>query len=151
MSHEKIKPTIPASGQHADKQISPPVKCFCCQDSGIVANSYLSELVEIPKIGNITPYICQRENCEKGKLFLKAFNQSDQERDAYYNAQLRNGKDVDGLPRPMRSRDYQANFSINLNERFCDWLHDRSRDDWVSNLSITKVNIAKLYFEEVAK
>lgn len=115
---------------NGDKQISQPVNCFCCQDSGLISSIYLGEFVEIPDRGDILPYICQRENCANGQAYLRAYNLSDQERDAWHNNQTR-GKDGDNIPRPMRSRDYQANFSTNLNDRCCDWLHDRSYDDWV--------------------
>ena len=128
--NSKIKATPRYTQQVSDRQIQPPVKCFCCQDSGKVSNIYLCDFVEFPENGEIIPYICQRENCGSGQAYLRAYEMGDQERDAYYNAQLRNGKDADGLPRPMRSRDYQANFSINLNESCCDLLHDRGFDDW---------------------
>ena len=105
---------------------------------------YLGDLVEFPANGEIVPYICQREKCDRGQAYLRCYNLSDQERDAYYNAQLRNGKDADSLPRPMRSRDYQENFSVNLNEKCCDWLHDRSFDDWKEKILSPPVDRAPI-------
>ena len=128
----KIK-AILRSTQLIDKEIAPPVRCFCCQDSGLVSNIYVTEFVEIPDRGDILPFICQRENCANGQAYLKAYEMSDQERDTWHNNQVR-GKDGENIPRPMRSRDYQANFSTNLNQACCDWLHDRSYDDWVESL-----------------
>lgn len=146
----KILATPKQSTRVTDKQISPPVKCFCCQDSGLVSNIYITEFVEIPDHGDILPYICQRENCVNGRAYLKAYEMSDQERDAYHNTQLRNGKDADGLPRPMKAKDYQANFSTNLNQACCDWLHDRSFDDWVEGLrKPPAVAIASQYSQKV--
>jgi hypothetical protein len=134
----------------SDKQISPPVNCFCCQDSGLISNIYLSEFVEIPDRGDILPYICQRENCANGQAYLRAYNMSDQERDTWHNNQTR-GKDGDNIPRPMRSRDYQANFSTNLNDRCCDWLHDRSYDDWLESIrNPRKVAIAEQFTQAVS-
>jgi hypothetical protein len=139
----KIQATPRYTQQTSDKQISPPVKCFCCQDSGLISNIYLGEFVEIPDRGDILPYICQRENCEKGQAYLRAYNMTDQERDAWHNNQIR-GKDGDSIPRPMRQRDYQANFSTSLNDRCCDWLHDRSYDDWLESIR----NPRKIAIEE---
>ena len=144
MSNNKIKATPRSTYQVADKQIQPPVNCFSCQDSGKVSNMYLGDLVEFPANGEIVPYICQRENCGSGQAYLRCYNLSDQERDAHYNAQLRNGKDADSLPRPMRSRDYQANFSTNLSQGCCDWLHDRSFDDWKAKILNPPVNRAPI-------
>lgn len=145
----KILATPKQSTRVTDKQISPPVKCFCCQDSGLVSNIYITEFVEIPDHGDILPYICQRENCANGQAYLKAYEMSDQERDAYHNTQLRNGKDADGLPRPMKARDYQANFSTNLNQACCDWLHDRSYDDWVESIRNPRQSVIVEFDEAV--
>jgi hypothetical protein len=127
------------------------VRCFCCQDSGLVSNIYITEFVEIPDRGDILPFICQRENCGKGQAYLKAYEMSDQERDAYHNTQLRNGKDADGLPRPMKARDYQANFSTNLNQACCDWLHDRSYDDWAESIRSPRQSIIVEFDEAVER
>ena len=142
--NSKIKATPRYTQQVSDREIQPPVKCFCCQDSGRVSNMYLCDLVEFPANGEIVQYVCQRENCENGQAFLRCYNLSDQERDAYYNAQLRNGKDAESLPRPMKSRDYQANFSTNLNEGCCDWLHARSFDDWKASILSPTVDRAPI-------
>ena len=135
----KIQATLRYTRQtNSDKQISQPVNCFCCQDSGLISNIHLSEFVEIPDRGDILPYICQRENCDKGQAYLRAYNMSDQERDAWHNNQTR-GKDGENIPRPMRQREYQANFSTNLNDRCCDYLHDRGYDDWIDMIQKRRI------------
>jgi hypothetical protein len=106
--------------------------------------------VEIPDRGDILPYICQRENCGNGQAYLRAYNMSDQERDTWHNNQIR-GKDGDSIPKPMRAFEYRANFSTNLNDRCCDWLHDRSYDDWVESIrNPRKAPIAEQYFQSVS-
>jgi hypothetical protein len=93
------------------------VKCFCCQDSGKVSNPYLGELVEIPPQGDIVPYICQRYDCAAGQALLKAYEMSQDERDVWYNNQIREAKGSgEGLPRPVSAIDFRANFSTNLNQ-----------------------------------
>jgi len=144
----KIKATLRSTQLTDDQPISPPVHCFCCQDSGLVSNIYIGEFVEIPERGDILPYICQRENCEKGQAYLKAYEMSDQERDAFHNNQLR-GKDGENVPRPMKQRAYQANFSTNLNEQCCDWLHDRSYDDWVESIRNPRQSVIVEFDEAV--
>ncbi len=128
----KIQATV-RSTRLIDKQISPPVRCFCCQDSGLVSNIYITEFVEIPENGDILPFICQRDNCEKGQAYLRSYSMSDEERNVWHNNQLR-GKDGENIPKPMRSFEYRANFSTNLNQGCCDWLHDRSYQDWVDSV-----------------
>lgn len=114
-----------------EREIAPPAKCFCCQDSGKVSNPYLNELVDIPPQGDIVPYICQRYDCAAGQALLKAYEMSQDERDVWYNNQVRESKGSgEGLPRPVSAADYRANFSTNLNRECCDWLHDRSYHDW---------------------
>lgn len=133
MNNSKILATPRHSQQITDKRISPPVKCFCCQDSGLVSNIYITEFVEIPDCGDILPYICQRENCEKGQAYLRAYQMSDDERNIWHNNQLR-GKDGENIPKPMRAFEYRANFSLNLNQGCCDWLNDRSYQDWADSI-----------------
>lgn len=146
----KIQATPRYTQQTSDKQISPPVNCFCCQDSGLISNIYLGEFVEIPDRGDILPYICHRENCANGQAYLRAYNMSDQKRHTWHNNQTR-GKDGDNIPRPMRSREYRANFSTNLNNRCCDWLHDRSYDDWLESIrNPRKVTIAEQFTQAVS-
>jgi len=147
MQTSKIQAT-PRNTPRTDKQISPPVRCFCCQDSGLISNIYLGEFVEIPDRGDILPYICQRANCDKGQAHLNAYNMSDQERDTWHNNQTR-GKDGDNIPKPMRAYDYRANFSTNLNQGCCDWLHERSYSDWVTSIQSPrqKVDIATKFIE----
>jgi hypothetical protein len=127
-----IKATL-KSTPNIEREVTPPAKCFCCQDSGKVSNSYLGELVEIPEHGDIVPYICQRYDCGAGQAFLKAYEMSQEQRDIWYNNQVRESKGSgEGLPRPVSALEYRANFSTNLNRECCDWLHDRGYQNWLT-------------------
>jgi hypothetical protein len=134
-----IKATL-KSTPNIEREVTPPAKCFCCQDSGKVSNKYLGELVEIPDRGDIVPYICQRYDCGAGQAFLKAYEMSQEQRDIWYNNQVRESKGSgEGLPRPVSALEYRANFSTNLNRECCDWIHDRSYGDWVEMIQKRRI------------
>ena len=139
----------PRNDQRTDNEIRQPYKCFCCADSGKVCHPLITEFVDFPESGDSLPYICKRYDCEIGEKFTKCWEASDAERNAYKEAKARGSKGDggDGIPQPMRQRDWQANFSMNLNSTACDWLHEQGLLQWRESLRSPKVNVFQKYTE----
>lgn len=124
----KIQVTPIESRADSDREIKPPVKCFCCWDSGRASNQFLSEFVDIPKNGDFLPFICKRYNCEAGEKLITAYEKSDQEREAIWAKIAEKSPDT---PKFMRQRDYQANWSTALPASACETMHKWGFDQWV--------------------
>lgn len=112
----------------SDREIKPPVKCFCCWDSGRAANEFLSEFVDIPKSGNFQPFICKRYDCEAGERLIAAYEKSDQEREATWQKLAEKDQNT---PKFMKQREFQANWSCALPASACESMHKWAFDQWV--------------------
>lgn len=124
----KIQVTPIEKRTDGDREIKPPVKCFCCWDSGRASNQFLSEFVDIPQNGDFLPFICKRYNCEAGEKLINAYEKSDQEREAIWAKIAEKNPDT---PKFMRQRDYQANWSTALPASACETMHKWGLDQWV--------------------
>jgi len=124
----KIQVTPIEKRADGDREIKPPVKCFCCWDSGRASNQFLSEFVDIPQNGDFLPFICKRYNCEAGEKLITAYEKSDQEREAIWAKITEKSPDT---PKFMRQRDYQANWSTALPTSACETMHKWGFDQWV--------------------
>ena len=111
-----------------NQEIKPPAKCLCCMDTGRAANRFLSEFVDIPANGDFLPYICKRYDCEAGERLIVCYEKSDQERDAAWSKLA--DKDP-SVPKFMRQRDYQANWSCALPASACESMHKWALDEWI--------------------
>lgn len=109
-----------------DREIQPPVKCFCCQDSGLVRSSHLKEYVDGE---NDLDFICNRLDCESGQKYQNAYFCSDHSRK---EIGIKHGMTY------MKSRDYQLNFDPRLDAFSCEKLHDKGLEDWRGSLKGSK-------------
>ena len=107
--------------------IQPPVKCFCCMDSGLVGeNVDLSNYVD----GQAdVRYICTHRSCENGDKYLKAYHTTDQERKAVGSS--------------ITQSQYQACFDDRLLSGWCDQIHRDGYHLWQESIK-QKVNTKSL-------
>jgi hypothetical protein len=75
----EILVAIPATPRN-ERDVRPRWKYFCCCDSGLVDNPYLSQLV-IDKNGR--PFVYQRLDCTAGEKFRNAYFATDAQRQEY--------------------------------------------------------------------
>jgi hypothetical protein len=108
---------IPATPRN-ERDVRPQCKCFCCCDSGLVDNPYLSQLV-IGKNGR--PFICQRLDCTAGEKFRNAYFLTDVQRQEY--AKKYGGE-------AMSSREYQAQWDMRLTAAHCEQMHLWHKQYW---------------------
>jgi hypothetical protein len=119
-----------------DREIRPPCKCFCCNDSGKVCSPYLSEFVEGK---NDRPFICRRIDCEEGARYMKAYNTPDEVRKAHA---AKHGGEC------LTQRQYQNLFDVRLTPAHCEQLHRWGLHDWLQTLKRRACD-AQLLAEEV--
>jgi hypothetical protein len=108
---------IPAP-QRSERDIRPQWKCFCCCDSGLVDNPYLSQFVSGK---NGKPFICQRLDCKAGEKFRNAYFATDAQRQEY--AQKHGGE-------VMPQKEYQDLWDIRLTSPSCEQMHLRHKTQW---------------------
>ena len=107
--------------------IQPPVKCFCCMDSGLVSeNVNLSDYIDGD---SEVRFICTRNGCESGDKYQKAYYLSDGERKAQNSV--------------LTQSQYQANFDDRLLSGWCDQIHRDGYSQWAESIK-QKVNTQKL-------
>lgn len=108
-----------------DKQIKPPYKCMCCEDSGLVQSIFLEHFVEGT---NATKFICKRD-CASGAKYREAYKLGDGERQAF--AKKHGG---DAIP----ARVYQAQFDYRLSAEMCESIHFWEKEAWLENVWQTR-------------
>lgn len=68
----------------SDREIHPPFRCFACHDGGLAGGIFLYKFVDGD---NDIPFLCNRDQCEAGKLRRNAYaaNNDEQYRNSFDN------------------------------------------------------------------
>jgi hypothetical protein len=89
-----------------DRVIQLPFKCFACHDGGLVGGKFLAEFVEGE---SDIPFICNRDECEAGKLRRSAWSAN-------------------------TDRDYQNAFDVRLDRYNCNDIHNWEKDIFLKDI-----------------
>lgn len=92
--------------RNVDNEIYPPFSCFACQDGGLAGGIFLAEFVD----GNSDiPFICNREQCEAGRLYRTAYAANN-------------------------DKQYRASFDSRLDKYACEDMHQWGLQAWRDDL-----------------
>lgn len=107
-----------------DREVKLPYKCFACHDGGLVGGRFIAEFVEGE---SEIPFICNRDQCEAGRLRRSAWSANNDEK-------------------------YRNSFDVRLNKYSCEDIHNWEKDHFIQTVILRpkQIDVASQYVQAVS-